>query len=63
MKRTTEDISMIRILTQIQGVSGWVVEIKYKDGKFATFSVDWGKLDGAGMLDEVTSSIKKQLKG
>lgn len=61
-KRTQKDIKQIRVFTEIQGVHGWVVEMQYKDGKSASFAIDYGK-KGFDMLAEVSRCIKLQLKG
>lgn len=61
-KRTQDEIKRITILTEVQGIHGWVVEIQYKDNKYASFAVDYGK-KGFDMLTEIMRSIKLQLAG
>lgn len=60
--RTQKEIKKIRIFTTTLK-SGWVTEIEYKDGKCATFSVDYGKDRSFDMLAATLKSIERQLDG
>lgn len=59
--RTHKDIHIIRVLTKVQGVNGWVVDIAYTDDKSVTFAIDYGKPD-FDMLAETFRSIKLQME-
>lgn len=58
--RTQDDIKSISIVTAPQGIDGWYVELCYKDGWHAGFSVDRG--NSKDMLGLTTNAIKKQLE-
>lgn len=56
--RPESDIKDIRILTEVPGIDGWVVEMRYKDGKHVSMGIDRG---ASSTLYETFISIRRQL--
>jgi hypothetical protein len=61
--RLQGDIKQIVIDAEVPDLQGWAVHLHYKDGKSASFAVDYDRLLMDGMLEEVFRSIKFQMAG
>lgn len=57
--RTHKDLRQITIYTDYPGRADWVVDIRYKDNKQASFGVDYSAKDD--MVAVVFDAIKRQM--
>ncbi len=61
-KRTQAEIKTIHVNAASPGVNGWVVSVRYTDGKAIDFIIDYGKED-EDMLQRLHDCMVEQLKG